>query len=158
MLTTNTYKSQKWIQQARYRHLWRKAENFPREYERRLENNWLISGWWYLIVNISWFNLWIDIIFITLKMEFYLCLYKVILSSPQRTISLQNLCVCLWVHTCVCIEIENWIFIFKVCFIKLKQLTKYTILSQFSCIQLFATLWTVAHQAPLSMGYSKQEY
>ena len=31
-------------------------------------------------------------------------------------------------------------------------------LSYFSCIQLFATLWTVAHQAPLSMGFSRQEY
>ena len=30
--------------------------------------------------------------------------------------------------------------------------------SHFSCIQFFATLWTVAHQAPLSMGFSKQEY
>ena len=27
-----------------------------------------------------------------------------------------------------------------------------------SCIQLFMTPWTVAHQAPLSMGFSKQEY
>ena len=31
-------------------------------------------------------------------------------------------------------------------------------LSQFSCVRLFATLWTVASQAPLSMGFSKQEY
>ena len=27
-----------------------------------------------------------------------------------------------------------------------------------SCVQLLATLWTVAHQAPLSMGFSRQEY
>ena len=27
-----------------------------------------------------------------------------------------------------------------------------------SCVQLFATLWTVAHQAPLAMGFSWQEY
>ena len=27
-----------------------------------------------------------------------------------------------------------------------------------SRVQLFATLWTVAHQAPLSMGLSRQEY
>ena len=27
-----------------------------------------------------------------------------------------------------------------------------------SCIQLFATLWTAAHQAPLSMEFSRQEY
>ena len=28
----------------------------------------------------------------------------------------------------------------------------------FSCVQFFATTWTVAHQAPLSMGFSRQEY
>ena len=27
-----------------------------------------------------------------------------------------------------------------------------------SHIQLFATLWTTAHQAPLSMGFPRQEY
>ena len=32
------------------------------------------------------------------------------------------------------------------------------VLSRFSHVQLFATLWTVAHQAPLSMGFSRQEY
>ena len=31
-------------------------------------------------------------------------------------------------------------------------------LSCFSCVQLFATPWTVAHQAPLSMGFSRQEH
>ena len=28
----------------------------------------------------------------------------------------------------------------------------------FNCVRLFATLWTVVHQAPLSMGFSRQEY
>ena len=32
------------------------------------------------------------------------------------------------------------------------------VLSHFSRVQLFVTLWAVAHQAPLSMGLSKQEY
>ena len=32
------------------------------------------------------------------------------------------------------------------------------VLSPFSCVQLLVTLWTVAHQAPLSMGFSRQEY
>ena len=31
-------------------------------------------------------------------------------------------------------------------------------LSLFSCVQFRATLWTVAHQALLSMGFSRQEY
>ena len=30
--------------------------------------------------------------------------------------------------------------------------------SRFSRVQLFVTPWTVAHQAPLSMGFSGQEY
>ena len=32
------------------------------------------------------------------------------------------------------------------------------VLSHFSHVWIFATLWTVAHQAPLSMGFSRQEY
>ena len=31
-------------------------------------------------------------------------------------------------------------------------------LSRFSCIQLFSTLWTVACQPPMSMGFTRQEY
>ena len=31
-------------------------------------------------------------------------------------------------------------------------------LSRFSCVRLFVTLWTAACQAPLSMAFSKQEY
>ena len=31
-------------------------------------------------------------------------------------------------------------------------------LSCFSHVQLFVMLWTVARQAPLSMGFSRQEY
>ena len=31
-------------------------------------------------------------------------------------------------------------------------------LSRLSRVRLFATLWTVASQAPLSMGFSRQEY
>ena len=32
------------------------------------------------------------------------------------------------------------------------------VLSHFSRVQLFVTPWTIAHQAPLSMGFSRQEY
>ena len=31
-------------------------------------------------------------------------------------------------------------------------------LSHFSCVQLFAAPWTVARQAPLFMGFARQEY
>ena len=45
----------------------------------------------------------------------------------------------------------KWIFIWSL-------LTCACMLSHFSHVQLFATPWTVAHQAPLSIGFSKQEY
>ena len=32
------------------------------------------------------------------------------------------------------------------------------VLSRFSCVQFFTTPWTVACQAPLSIGFSRQEY
>ena len=32
------------------------------------------------------------------------------------------------------------------------------LLIHFSCVWFFATLWTVVYQAPLSMGFSRQEY
>ena len=32
------------------------------------------------------------------------------------------------------------------------------VLSHFSCVLVFATLWTVAGQAVLSMGFSRHEY
>ena len=31
-------------------------------------------------------------------------------------------------------------------------------LGGFSCVQLFATPWAVAHRAPFPMGFSRQEY
>ena len=31
------------------------------------------------------------------------------------------------------------------------------VLGHFSCAQLFMTVWTVAHQAPLSIGFPRQE-
>ena len=32
------------------------------------------------------------------------------------------------------------------------------VLSRYSCVRLFVTLWTIARQAPLFMGVSRQEY
>ena len=32
------------------------------------------------------------------------------------------------------------------------------LLSCFSCVRIRVTLWTAAHQAPPSMGFSRQEY
>ena len=47
---------------------------------------------------------------------------------------METLCVCVCVCMCVCV------------------------FSHFNCAQLLATPWTLAHKAPLSMGFSRQEY
>ena len=46
-------------------------------------------------------------------------------------------------------ETESW---------QLPRVTCTVVVYSLSHIQLFATPWTVAHQAPLSMGFSRQEY
>ena len=51
-----------------------------------------------------------------------------------------HICVCVCV--CVCI----YIYVYRK---KVKLL---------SCVRFFATPWTVAHQAPLYVGFSRQEY
>ena len=38
------------------------------------------------------------------------------------------------------------------------MIIKVCVLSCFSCVRLFATLWTIARQASLSIGFSRQEY
>ena len=38
------------------------------------------------------------------------------------------------------------------------SLGAWKLVKSLSCVQLFETPWTVAHQAPLSMGFSRQEY
>jgi len=64
---------------------------------------------------------------------------------------------------------ENFIYSVWQSEIKQKEKNKYSILtymwnlhacmlSHFSCVWLFVTPWTVAHQAPPSMGFSRQEY
>ena len=47
---------------------------------------------------------------------------------------------------------QYWINVLAAC------LPAHCLLSHFSCVQLFAMPWTVARQAPLSMGFSRQEY
>ena len=47
---------------------------------------------------------------------------------------------------------------FSACQMRVIQTLYYAMLSCFSCVWPCATLWTVAHQASLSMAFSRQEY
>ena len=58
----------------------------------------------------------------------------------------------MYIHVCMlshfrCVQLKHTHMYIHVC-----------MLSRFSRVRLCATLWTVAHQAPLSMGFSRQEY
>ena len=46
----------------------------------------------------------------------------------------------------------------SLCVLIFKKECAARMLSHFSHVRLFATLWTVAHQAPLFVGFSRQEY
>ena len=54
-------------------------------------------------------------------------------------------------------QLKKNIFILFPGFLEL-TCSKETVFSCFSHVQLFVTLWTLALQAPLSMGFSGQEY
>ena len=43
-------------------------------------------------------------------------------------------------------------------YVPTKLLLLLLLLNRFSRVQLFAILWTTAHQAPLSMGFSRQKH
>ena len=62
------------------------------------------------------------------------------LSQTSQARDLRNSWVSIQVCTCV------WMHVSTAC-----------VPSHFSCVRLFATPWTVAYQAPLAMGFSRQE-
>ena len=60
--------------------------------------------------------------------------------------------LCTIVHMYICTNVSI------LCTIKYIQSFCVCVLSHFSHVPLFATQWTLAQQAPLSMGFSRQEY
>ena len=63
------------------------------------------------------------------------------------------------------IALSRQTFVAKVMFLLFNMLSTLVItflprskVKSLSCVRLFATPWTVAHQAPPSVGFSKQEY
>ena len=57
------------------------------------------------------------------------------------------MCVCVCVHMCI-YDIHEGATVFKITMNA----------CMLSCVQLFATPWTVIYQAPLSMEFSRREY
>ena len=53
-------------------------------------------------------------------------------------------------------DVDIWEFLLSSQFFCVSKIVLYVcMLSHFSHVRLFVTPWTVAHQAPLSMGFSK---
>ena len=58
----------------------------------------------------------------------------------------------------VCVYASAILFLINVSTFNIITFLCVCVLDCFSCVQLFATPWTVARQAPLSMGSSRQKY
>ena len=63
------------------------------------------------------------------------------------------------------IDLTRWTFVGKVMSLLFNMLSRLVVtflprskLKSFSCVRLFVTPWTVAYQAPWSVGFSRQEY
>ena len=64
-----------------------------------------------------------------------------------------------YVHVCMCVCIYIYYIYSYVLHIHTHTHTYiFVLLSCFSCVRLFVTLWTIACQASLSMEFSRQEY
>ena len=75
---------------------------------------------------------------------FIVCFYWNIFDLPC---CISSRCAAKWfTYTCI------YIYFFQILFLYV------CVLSCFTHIQLFMTLWTIAHHAPLSMGFFRQEY
>ena len=72
--------------------------------------------------------------------------------KQTQTTNIDSICV-----SCLRIvrfrETEQWLLT-----IGRRQKWDISVLSHFSCVQLYVILWTVACHIPLSMGFSRQEY
>ena len=63
------------------------------------------------------------------------------------------------------IDLTRWTFVGKVMSLLFNMLSRLVVtflprskVKSFSCVRLFVTPWTVAYQAPWSVGFSRQEY
>ena len=57
-----------------------------------------------------------------------------------------------------CCKFPSLIFILQISLVLFLCFSCVCLLSRFSRVRLFLTLWTINQQAPLSMGFSRQEY
>ena len=74
----------------------------------------------------------------------------------QNLLSVFSLCLRLYAHACFCLMFENFYYLCLSCFIVIDWVSEWV--KSLSHVWFFATPWTVAHQAPPSMGFSRQEY
>ena len=90
-----------------------------------------------------WFH---TVFFLEAPFPFLLCLSEIFFQEIDHTEAFPDFSDQMWVihsqNTCV---LFHWVLC--VC-----------VLSHFSRVQLFVTLWTVARQSPLSMGFFRQEH
>jgi hypothetical protein len=63
-----------------------------------------------------------------------------------------------YVYSNICSPVDANIYTYVYTYIYIYICMYIHVLSHFSHVQFFATLWTVAHQTPPSMKFSSQEY
>ena len=90
-----------------------------------------------------------------------LCLFASIFLSlslcPCFSVT-QSVSFCLSLRVCVCLHILLLVSLEELSPTTRRLIWLYLSVQSLSCVQLFVTLWTIAHKVPLSMEFSKQEY
>ena len=93
--------------------------------------------------------------FITLKMSIH-CLLACIISDAMSVLIITS--IPLYAMCILSLDTLKVVSLFSVLHILNMMSIKKVKVKSLSCVWLFATPWTVAYQAPPSMGFSRQEY
>ena len=107
--------------------------------------------------------------FLGAKKEFFI-LYWSVVSGKQQSDSVMYVCMCVCIYICICVCVCIYVCVcvyvyMYVCVCICVYIHRHVCVSVCVCVyeslshvQLFATPWTVAHQAPLSLEFYRQEY
>ena len=82
------------------------------------------------------------------------CLFLLIFRNPSCSLRVNSPAICV---TNV-FMLHPWLFTPFMVSLSSQKLLHACMLSRFTCVPLFATLWITARQAPLSRGFFRQDY
>ena len=101
----------------------------------------------------TWLSDWTEMLLYTICSLTLIYNYCFINRIEKKELKAKSIVILAFIFTYI--TTFTYIYLFLLLFLLSWEKWKWKLLS---CVRQFVTLWTVARQAPLSMGFSRQEY